>query len=418
MSEVLRVTTDALQRDARGSAAGVPQRTRAILVTVQIALGLVLLVAAGLLAKAFHQLMRVDPGFKAESVMTFRVSIPFSRYPSPSAQNAFNRRIDVALRALPGVTAVGAISHLPYDNLPNWAIPYTREGETDPSRQGLADARTVAPGFFETVQARLIAGRLFAEDDAAPARELPVIVDDIMAARMWPNGDAIGRTFLIDPGGSGRFSTARVIGVIGHLRHRSLTNTGREQAFLPALLYPRNPIAYVVRASGDPNALASPIRAAVRGLDPALPVYDMKPLADYVVAARAASRFTLTLAAVFAGIAVLLSVVGVYGVIAYAVNRRRREFGIRLALGAGRGTLVGLVLREGAIVTASGLALGLMGAALAAGWLRSELYATTPYDVTVYAAAAAVLATAAMAATVAPARRASGTRILRVLRED
>jgi predicted permease len=419
MTEVLRVTPEALQRDARGSAGAVPQRTRAVLVVVQVALGLVLLVSAGLLAKAFGQLLRIDPGFNGDSVMTFRVSVPFSRYRSLAAQNAFNRRLDAELRALPGVTAVGAVSHLPYDNLPNWAFPYLREGETDPARQGLADARTAAPGFFETLQARLVAGRFFAEDDATVPKELPVIVDDTMATRLWPGEDPIGRQFPIDPGGSGSFGlSARVIGVVSHLRHRSLTERGREQIFVPSRLVPRNPVAYLVRGTGNVDALAGPIRAAVKRLDPGLPVYDMKPLATYLAAARSANRFTLTLAATFAGVALLLSCVGVYGVIAYAVDRRRRDFGIRLALGARRSALVALVLREGLVLTGAGLVLGLVGAAVAAGLLRTQLYATTPYEPGVYAVAAAILASVSLLACVPPARRASGTRILSVLREE
>jgi predicted permease len=419
MTEVLRVTPQSLQRDARGSAGAVPQRTRAALVAVQVALGLVLLVSAGLLARTFSQLLRIDPGFNGDAVMTFRVSVPFSRYPSLAAQNAFHRRLDAVLRALPGVTAVGAVSHLPYDNLPNWAFPYMPAGETDPARQGLADARTAAPGFFETVQARLVAGRFFAEDDAAPPKELPVIVDDVMAARMWPGADPIGRPFGIDPGGSGSFGvSARVVGVVSHLRHRSLTEYGREQIFVPSRLVPRNPMAYVVRASGDIEAIAAPIRAAVKRLDPGLPVYDMKPLATYLVAARSANRFTLTLAATFAAMAMLLSCVGIYGVITYAVDRRRREFGIRLALGARPSALVTLVLREGLVLTGGGLALGAVGATVTAGLLRTQLYATTPYDPGVYAAAATILGCASLLACVPPARRASGTRILTVLRDE
>jgi predicted permease len=420
MSETLRVHISAILQHA-GRAAGfvLHQRTRRALVVAQIALGVLLLVGAALLARAFDRLMRIDTGFSADRVMTFRVAVPFSRYPSLAAQNVFNQQIKEALAAVPGAESVGAISHLPYDNLPNWGTPYLPEGEVDPARAGLADARNVAPGFFETVRARLIAGRFFTEDDGPNQREVAVVVDDVFAARVWPGQDPVGRALRIDARLSGEpTSPARVIGVVGHLRHRSLTDPGREQIFVSSRQVLRNPVAFVVRASGEPTALTPAIRAAVSKLDPRLPVYDLRPLDDYLAGARAASRFTVLLAVAFAVVALLLAGVGVYGVIAYSVSVRRREFGIRLALGALPGQIRGLVLGDGLRLAAVGLGIGLVAALGVSRLLQSQLYETAPHDPVAYTGAVAALGLAAVLACWLPMRRAAQAQPQVSLRED
>jgi len=406
-----------LQHDPRGAGTAVRARFRSALVTAQIALGLVLLVGAGLFARTFDRLLRLDPGFRAEGVMTFRVAPPFSRYPSRDAQNTFHRDLSEKLRALSGVTSVGAISHVPHDNLPNWATPYLPMGETDGSKSGLADTRTVAPGFFETVGARLIAGRFFDErDQAAPA--VPVVIDELMAQRLFPGLDPLGQQFKVDLGGSGQMAPMQVVGLVGHLRHRTLTEYGREQLFVPARIVTRNPVAYAVRTSGDPVSLASAIREAVRALDAKLPVYDMRPLDDYLSQARASNLFTMLLAGAFAAMALVLACVGIYGVIAYAVGRRAREFGVRLALGASRPAVLGLVLREGCVLTAIGVVIGAVGAYAGAQLLRRFLFETHPTDPLAYSVVALLFLGAAVGAAIGPARRATSIDPLRVLKSE
>jgi predicted permease len=395
------------------------QRTRRVLVVAQVALGVVLLVAAALLARTFDRLLRIDTGFSSDRILTFRIAVPGSRYPSRQAQVVFSRQVHQALAALPGVESVGAISHLPYDTLPNWGTPYLPEGETDPSRAGLADARNVAPGFFETVRARLVAGRWFTEADDGSQKEVAVIVDDLFAARVWPGQSPIGKALLIDASlGGVPNAPARVIGVVGHLRHRSLTEAGREQIFVSSRQVLRNPVAFVVRTSTDLDAVAGSIRGAIGGLDPRLPVYDLRPLDDYLGGARAASRFTLMLAALFAIVAVVLAAIGVYGVIAYSASARRREFGVRLALGAQRRQIGQLVLGEGLRLSAAGLTIGLVLALGAAQLLRTELYEVTPRDPIAYATAAMALCGAALLACWLPVRRATSADPQEVLRDE
>ena len=416
-SRRLRLTS-VLQQSTRGVRLVLQQRTRRALVVAQLALGVLLLVGAALLARAFDRMMRIETGFSADGVLTFRIAVPTSRYPSRDAQNVFNRQLQDALAALPGVESVGAVSHLPYDNLPNWATPYLPEGETDPARAGLADARNVSPGFFETVRARLVSGRFFEEADGPGLKEVSVVVDDVFAARNWPGRDPVGRMLLIDATlGGVPNSPARVIGVVRHLRHRSLVDPGREQIFVSSRQVLRNPVAFAIRSKGDPAELGRTVRAAAGHLDPALPVYDMRPLDTYLGTARAASRFTLLLAASFALVALLLASVGVYGVIAYAVSARRHEFGIRLALGAAPAQIRRLVLTDAMRLTSIGVAAGLVMAAIAARFLRSQLYETAPHDPLAYAAATVALSLAALLACWLPLRRATAADPQAVLRE-
>ncbi|MEZ5316441.1 MAG: ABC transporter permease [Vicinamibacterales bacterium] len=406
-----------LARDSRTTPGAPGGRFRAALIVSQLALGLVLLVGAVLLARTFARLVHLDPGFRAEGVLTFRVAPPFSRYPPGDGQKAFHRLLTDRLLALPGVVDVGSVSHVPYDNLPNWGTPYLPTGETDGAKSGLADTRTVSPGFFRTIGATMTAGRDFDEHDAF-GEDLPVVIDELMAARLFGSGDPVGRTFQSDLGGTGRMAPLRVVGVVGHLRHRSLTEAGREQLYVPSRLVPRNPVAYAVRTTGAPADLVPQVRALVKTLDPRLPVYDARPLEDYLVTARAAHRFTLTLGVAFAGIALLLASVGMYGVMAYAVGRRRREFGVRLALGARPGQILWMVLREGGRLLAAGALLGSVGALLTARLIRSQLFEVAPWDPISYLVGAAVLLTAALAASLEPALRASRSGSLASLRED
>jgi putative ABC transport system permease protein len=319
---------------------------------------------------------------------------------------------------LPGVTAVAAVSHLPFDHIPNWGGPYLSSPGADESTAPMADYRAVTPGFFAAVGAHVVAGRNFEESDDTTGQPV-VIVDERLARLAWPNESAIGKRLAVDPQSSGHPATrVTVVGVVRHLRHRSLTTEVREQVYFPQRQINRNPAAYVVRASTDPAALAGPIRAILARLDPALPISEVRPLAEYLTAARGAQRFTMILAGAFAAVALLLACVGLYGVVAYSVAQRRKEFGVRLALGALPRQVRALVLREGAGVAAVGLVLGIPAAWLAARLLRSQLFGVTPRDATSYAIAVGVLGLAAMLASWFAARRATAASPLEVLRAD
>jgi predicted permease len=362
-------------------------------------------------------MQHVDPGFRSDNILTFRVALPGSRYGSPDTFNAFGRQLQASLAAIPGVTGVGAISHMPYDNLPNWGGPYIAQAGQDEATAVFADHRAVTPGYFETVGVRLVAGRLFTEDDG-PASDPVVIVDDQLARRTWPGGRAVGRRIASDPRSTGHpVFWATVVGVVHHVRHRSLIDDLTDQVYFADRQVLRNPMVYVVKA---PNAagLAPAVKSIVAKMDSQLPVYDIRLMDDFVVAARAAQRFTTILALAFAVVALLLAAVGVYGVVAYAVTRRRLEFGVRLALGARPRSVVALVMREGVSLAAVGIAIGGAGAAMAARLLEQQLFGVTATDAISYATAAAAITAAAMLATWLPASQASAISPMDALRAD
>jgi putative ABC transport system permease protein len=396
------------------------RRVRRVLVVSEVALGTVLLVGAGLLVRSFLALQQVDLGFRAERVLTFRLSLPWTRYPTREAGTAFARRLEDRLRALPGVEAVGAASALPFDDLPNWSTPYSFDGVDEKTRGGReADTRSVSPGWFETIGARFVAGRAFEESDdheGAPA----VVVDERLAGKAWPGREAIGQRlqvdFLTDEGFVPTWAT--VVGVVRHIRHRDLAEVVREQVYVPHRQSPRNPMAWALRWKGEVPVETATIRRIVAELDVELPVYDVRPLPAYVGDAQGRARFTMVLCAAFAALALLLAAIGIYGVMSYSVTRRRREIGVRLALGARAGQVRRAVLRDGMLLSVTGLAVGLLGAALLTRATRSVLYAVSPLDPLTYAAVAAALAAVAALASWAPARRAGSLPPNEILRSE
>ena len=398
-------------------AGGIHQRTRAALVVAQLALGVVLLVSAGLMVRTFVQMLRVDPGFESRGSITFRLALP-ERYRRPAGFNAFHRQLEEKLSALPGVTGVGTVSHVPYDSLPNWGGPYRTETTPGDTVLPFGDYRAVSPGLMDALNVQLLEGRFFAESDDVKS-QLVVIVDDQLARRVWPGASAVGQKLLSDPFSSGQAQVwATVIGTVRHLRHRSLLEDLGDQVYYSERQVLRNPVAYVVRTNGDPSGLAGPIRETVATLDPQLPIYDIRPLDEYAASARAARRFTMVLAELFAGVALALACVGVYGVIAYSVARRRTEFGVRLALGARPWQIVRLAMREGARPATLGLGIGLLVAAAMAPLLQGQLFGVTPRDPWSYLAAALLLGAAAALASWLPARRAAAVSPLDALRGD
>jgi putative ABC transport system permease protein len=411
----------ALKSAGRAGDEGPRRRARRLLVAGEVALGSVLLVGAGLLLRSVLALQQVDPGFRPERVLSFRIALPRSRYPTAEAGAGFGRRLESRLRGLPGVAAVGSVSALPYDTLPNWSSPYTFDGVSDDSRGGReADARAIGPGYLAAVGAGLIAGREFDEGDG-PGQAPVVIVDERLAQRAWPGRDALGqrlRVEFLDPERGFVPTWATVVGVVAHVRHRSLTQVVREQVYVPQRQSPRQPHAYAVRAAGDPARLADAVRRAVAVLDPELPVYDVRPLEAYVGDALAASRFALRLAGAFAALALAVAVVGIYGVVSYSVTRRRREIGVRLALGAGARRVLAEVVREGVALAGSGLLVGLLLAAIATRPARSLLFGVGPLDPATHLVVGALLAAAALLASALPALRASRIDPNEVLRAE
>jgi predicted permease len=417
LGELLRKDVGAALSATRGESRRLRPVFRSALVVAQVALTVVLLVAAGLLTRTFASIQAIDPGFKAERVLAFRVPSVTPAYQSAEAIVGLARTLRSRLLALPSVTGVGAVSHLPYDTIPNWGGPWST---VEKSLEALpqADYRSVGPGFFETAGVEILSGRGFTDADGHETEPVAV-VDELLASRAWPGASPLGRRLHVDPGSSGEPDTwVTVVGVARHVRHRSLVERLNEQVYFPLSQAFRTPVAYLVRTSGDAAALAPSVRAAIRGADARLPVYEIQPLGVNLERAREVQRFTMTLVALFAALALLLAVIGVYGVIAYAVVARRREFGVRQALGATRAQIGRLVLLEGARLVAAGAALGLVGAFAAARVMRGLLFGVGPGDPLAYCAPLPVLALAALVACLWPLRRATAANVVDVLRAE
>ena len=381
-------------------AAPTRHRGRARLIVVQIALSTVLLVSSGLLVRGFVNVMQVDAGFRAGNHLTFRIAIP-GRYEGEAGFNEFADELQQRIAAVPDVRTVGAISHIPYDDLPNWALPYSLESPIKPDAPS-ADARAVSPGTLESLGVTLVEGRLFDRGDRNRANPV-VVIDDLLARQLWPGERAVGRQFFV------RIAHERVtvVGVVRHVRLRSLVEDLSPQMFVPWAVVQRNPIAFMVlTTSSNPVDVVPGIRAAIATLDPALPIYEPLLMTAYIDAARATRRFTMFLAAAFALTALTLTCVGVYGVLAYSVARRRHELGVRRALGADALRIAGAVLREGLGFAASGCAIGVAGSLVAGPLLESQLYAVDPFDPLCFGLAIALILIGSIAACAIPARRA------------
>jgi putative ABC transport system permease protein len=291
-------------------------------------------------------------------------------------------------------------------------LTYAPLGVKDVSGSPIANARSVTPGLLETLGAQLIDGRFFTEHDRAPV----VMIDSLLAGRLWPGRSAVGQPFRLGQGDPDRRVT--VIGVVRHLNIRSLVDDTLPQIFVPFALWQRNPMAFVVQTHTEPAALVPDIRATVSGFDPRLPIFDVRPLAAYVASARSVRQFTMWLAVVFAGTAFVLTCIGVYGVLAYAVTSRRHEFGVRRALGADTARVMRDVLGEGARFAAIGCLGGVAGAAAAARLLQSQLYAVDTRDPLTYGVAVLLIASGAASACWIPARRATSISPMDALRGE
>ncbi len=416
--QTLGHATAAALGDGRGHTRGRGRRRlHAAMTVAQLALSVMLVVAAALLARTVQMAQRLDLGFDGTGALTFRVALPGSRYPNQEAFNAFSRRLQETLSALPGATAAASLSHAPYDHVPNWGGPYLSVEGADPSTAPQADYRALAPGALELLAVRLVDGRRFTEADD-PRSEPVAIIDERVARRAWPGQSAVGRRLAVDPAVTGTPTTwVTVVGVVEHVRHRSPVEEVRDQVYFPARQVTRNPSVYVVKTAADPALLGGAVQEAIRILDPALPIYDVRPLEAYLVEAGAIRAFTAWLAALFAAAALLVATVGVYGVVVYGVTERRREFGVRVALGASARQVVGLVLGESVGMAAAGLGLGLVAAAAGAWWLRAQLVSVSPWDPVAVSSTVVVLLIASLVAGAAPARRALRTHPADVLRE-
>jgi putative ABC transport system permease protein len=389
---------------SRGSTGSLRQtRLRDLLVVAQIAATLWLVVGAALLARSFGELLQVNPGFQADGVYTMHLAIPRAKYPNDRDIAAFCTRLLDRIRTVPGVVSAGLVNRLP---LAGGAQTGPIEFERIDPRAALAqvDFRTVTPDYFATLRIPLHAGRTFTERDGEDAPPV-AIIDERLATTFFAGVDPLGRRVRIPVAD---LPWLTIVGVVGHIRHDRMDEDVRPQIYFSYKQRPQDRMALAVRTLGDPQAIGPSLAAAVQAVDPEQPVYDARTL-DAVVDRSLAQRWLqATVLTAFATIAVVLASIGIYGVIAFAVGQRSREFGIRLALGARRGEIVALVVRRGVLLFAAGAAIGLGATAASARIFGTMLFEVGALDLVSLAAATVLLFVVALAASGLPARRAAG----------
>jgi predicted permease len=389
-------------------------RLGAGLIVAEVALSLMLLVAAGLLLRSFVKLLHAPAGFRATGLVSMRLSLPTMKYADPATMRAFVARLIPAVEAIPGVTGASASMSLP--PLVTIEAPYqTADGPQRPIAERPFTAWTgVTPSHFTTMGIPLLAGRAFtaADDERAP---LVTVISEGLARRAWPTESAVGKRILI-----GRFQGfAEVVGVVGDVKNAGLAQPPEPQAYTPYSQRPWPTMGLVVRAAGgDPLALVPSIRAAVLSVDRDQPITEISTLDSSLSESLAIARFTTTLLLVFATMALVMAAAGLYGVIAYTVEQRTREVGIRVALGADARTVLTMVVAQGLRLVAAGMSIGLALAIVSARVMRSLVFDIAPADPVSYAGAIVLFAVTALAATLVPARRALGVDPIVALRTD
>jgi len=399
-----------LKKSGRTGTPGKPW-LRQLLIVSEVALGCVILVGTGLMIRTFSSLLRVDPGFHPENVLTFQLAFSGSRYRTVESVTNFLKELRTNLAAMPGTQSVSGVSHLPLDEgKGNWYSYYWAEGA--PMQQQntvMADHRSTLPGYFRTLGATMLTGREFEDTDDAAHLHV-CIVDDTVADAIWHGQDVIGKKLSVEDSPTGPFQFVResvaVIGVVKHIQSHSLTSKGRGQIYLPVPLAPRPVYSLIVRTTAPMQTFAAYVQQEVKKLDKEMPVSNLRPQMDYVEMARAQTRFVTVLAEALAALALFLACIGIYGVTSYSVAQRTSEIAIRLALGAHSTDIRGLVLRQSVLPVALGVAAGLLLAAAVAPLLSGLLFGVRPSDPLTYAAISLVLTAVGVLACYIPARRA------------
>jgi len=400
---------DVLKDSAKGSAGGGRTRMRAVLVVAEVAVALVLLAGAGLLLRSFQRLVAVDPGFDPERLLTMQVWLPVpndnakGRYFTQEQRVGFYDRAVAAVRQVPGVTAAALVSRLPYSGRNDARFKIEGRPVSDAQLLPSAEVRLVSPDYFRTMAIPVLQGETM-PDGVDSLSSTYAMVNRTLAEREWKGQSPIGqRIQLVGFGGP----TATIVGVVNDVRQGAPDQPPLPEFYLSYRLVAGQEMSLVVRTAGDPDALADRVVQSIRSVDPTQPVFGVKSMTRLLANAEAERRFSLLLLSLFAAIALLLSSLGIYGVMAYSTSQRRHEIGIRMALGAATPDVLRLVLQQGMRLVLLGLAIGLFGAWALSRVLAGQLYGISARDPFTYAAVALLLGTVAFAATWLPARRAT-----------
>jgi predicted permease len=407
----------ALRDGQRGTGDAPNRRLNDVFVVTQLALSLILLIGAGLLLRSFSRLMAVDLGFRTENVLVGRIGLPGTLY-RPPAIRIFIDRVLESVGAMPGVKASAVSSNAPFSAGNDQQEVYVEGREVRPGEPiPVTSVRSVTTGYFDAIGTPLLSGRPFGPADRDSSRPV-VIVDESLAHRYWPDRSPLGARLALGREPNGQTEWRTVVGVAKSIHHRRVDQAPDHYVYKPIAQAAGPQFDLVIRAAGDQTALATALQTVVKSVDPNVPLYDVHPLAEAVDRSLAERRLTNLLLAAFAGAALLLALIGIYGVMARSVGARTREFGVRLALGASAAEVRRMVLREAVTLVGIGAASGLAGAVLITRLLRGLLFGVDPFDPATFALAAAGLGAVALAACYFPARRATRADPLVALRTD
>jgi predicted permease len=376
-------------------------------------MAVILLTGSGLMMKTFVSLLQVDTGISAENVLTMRVTAAAGRYPDAASVVGFYDQLLDQIEGIPGVQRASAARLLPLASTMGDAGFRPVDYQPGPNESTQADWQWAMPGYVEIMGIPLLEGRTLEDADRADGESV-VLINQTLARKYWGDDSPIGaqvQAFGL---------TSTVVGVVGNIRHNGIRNEAKTRFYRPlsqATVATRS-MTLVVASAIDPRSLVEPIRARVRAMDPSMPVSDVQTVDEVMSASVAQPRFGMMLLAAFASLALTLALVGIYGVIAYAVSQRTREIGIRMALGAETGQVIGMVVRQGMVMAMGGVALGTVIAWFMTGWMSGLLYGVTPQDPATFFSVPAVFATVALLACWIPATRASRVRPASALRYE
>jgi predicted permease len=403
---------DALKTAARGTGGKSQARWRTALTIAEVSLSLILLVGAGLLLRSFSTLMGVNLGFQTDRVIAMNVNLPDLRYPDGPARFQFFQKLEYRVRALPGVVAVATANRMPMRG--GWASGIFIDGDMD--NEHVPDFQAVTPGYFETLGIPLLRGRSLTAQDTDKSVSVAV-VNLAFAHQLLHDGDPIGQTMLRGPGAP----RIAIVGVVNDIRRKGKEGEIKPEVYLSAgqtALYPVHLADFAVRTVGDPHALVHAILREVWAIDKDQPVTNVRTMNEIIDEAVARRRFQTLLLLIFAGVAVALAIVGIYGVLAYSVSQRISELGIRVALGAPPRAIVALVLRQAGMLIAAGIAIGIVGAYGLTRFLEDLLFQVKTTDWRAYTGAIALLAAVALIAALVPARRGARVDPVVALRQE
>ncbi len=403
-----RNVNEALTQGGRSGSGGISARYRGILVAGEVALALMLLVGAGLLIRTVRAMIAADQGFRRDHLLTVKLELPADKYAKTEQAAAFCREFLDRVTALPGVVSASLASGLPMQDLSEQS--YEVEGAPKPDASPVSDYRTVDENYFRTMGIPLIRGREFTPRDTGDEKSSAMIINQALAKKVWSGQDALGKRLKIGD------RSREVIGVVGDVRQ-----LGPESPTSPEVYYPSRSfktMTLVVRATQDPTQLAAPISREIWAIDKNQPVGEIRTMDDSLGEWTADKRFMMVLLASFAALALLLAAAGIYGVLAYSVSQRTREIGIRMAIGATAGDVLGMIVREGLLMTGIGLAIGLAGAVALTRLLQGLVFGVSTTDAASFLAGISVLALASIAASWLPARRAARLEPLIALRDE